>query len=848
MEILLNKAKSVKNTNIDNYIGVEFTEESRPLSEEQSIQKIDEYERYAKEKDACTNYRLSFIISPICSNVLFNRVSEIVYHEGGDDCIEIGSESDDVNSIDSVKAYHKDYLNDGGRKINRYQAIRDTCYSNDKIGPFVYHCGYDIFNNHFLRQREFATVGKLNLEGEPNFNTLTDYVRDENGNRVTEKKRSCGASGETKPIHLYQYDTVKSFSETIKENLIEDENGWWGFINTSTLPVKNYYEEVLNRTMCNNKSCEQYDMYPDRSLYSFLPKYNKFRDRYEDNWKFCLTYPSESLVNKVVENGLQCYVVPMPNTERFDRTVLFRSDVFHNLRRNSLVEMRFDGIVCQTSVFSVGDNAGNNTGYYFSVPYEDIKEGLAKVKEGLDEKEKEIRFAKIVNGGVCKYYFRVFKKIPKANGENGYYKPLVNKLGFSHTYYSDENVELLFNRDVSVKGLTDNLGRELSEIYLTVVKNNKGYKDWYENKNKRSKDIEFSHCFGDISSGMDLPTSSNKFNVHKIHNVIQGGGYNEMDSNVFSIPESPDALETGITIDNETFLGDLVEFSPNTVEETVLEYVYHRFNTAQREYTTDAEYRNIYYEEIITDDDDVTAQGTAELKTEKKIYNTVDGTTDKTFPANIAPEGYYYNPHYVLKLKEFSSKVQQGSDIRLIFLADSVQLSNNSINGVLSRNYGLSENDEIYALFNGVQHKCVVEHIEYNGATKNQAKITLMEKNINFPQSMDELKLFRPNPIKPKGAYELNDGTGRYLWRDMLSTKEIGVNDEMHDYIFTNGAVYIHRNLNFFLRRQDPFGEYGLNNMNKIGIPQHMSNLIIGGSSYDYKIIEYKTENTTQQC
>ena len=45
MEILLNKAKSVKNTNIDNYIGVEFTEESRPLSEEQSIQKIDEYEQ-----------------------------------------------------------------------------------------------------------------------------------------------------------------------------------------------------------------------------------------------------------------------------------------------------------------------------------------------------------------------------------------------------------------------------------------------------------------------------------------------------------------------------------------------------------------------------------------------------------------------------------------------------------------------------------------------------------------------------------------------------------------------------------------------------------------------------------
>ena len=33
------------------------------------------------------------------------------------------------------------------------------------------------------------------------------------------------------------------------------------------------------------------DMYPGRDLYTFLPKYNKFRKRIEKNWNYCMTYP-----------------------------------------------------------------------------------------------------------------------------------------------------------------------------------------------------------------------------------------------------------------------------------------------------------------------------------------------------------------------------------------------------------------------------------------------------------------------------------------------------------------------------------------------------------------------------
>ena len=60
----------------------------------------------------------------------------------------------------------------------------------------------------------------------------------------------------------------------------------------------------------------------------------------------------------------------------------------------------------------------------------------------------------------------------------------------------------------------------------------------------------------------------------------------------------------------------------------------------------------------------------------------------------------------------------------------------------------------------------------------------------------------------PEYAEDLGDG--RYLWRDLLP---IGVNDgqeETLDYPFLNGCHYMYQNLCIYTRRQDPFGNFGL--------------------------------------
>ena len=72
---------------------------------------------------------------------------------------------------------------------------------------------------------------------------------------------------------------------------------------------------------------------------------------------------------------------------------------------------------------------------------------------------------------------------------------------------------------------------------------------------------------------------------------------------------TPMPLETGITLfDNEekrdepyVFLGDIIEFNKVSFTETVIEKVYHRFNTAQRECLKNDKYFDINYDELSGD-------------------------------------------------------------------------------------------------------------------------------------------------------------------------------------------------------------------------------------------------------
>jgi hypothetical protein len=62
----------------------------------------------------------------------------------------------------------------------------------------------------------------------------------------------------------------------------------------------------------------------------------------------------------------------------------------------------------------------------------------------------------------------------------------------------------------------------------------------------------------------------------------------------------------------------------------------------------------------------------------------------------------------------------------------------------------------------------------------------------------------------PSYAKIIKDGSCEFYWRDVIQNG-FDDNSNVEEYPFTNNALYINRNINFYLRRQDADGSLGLN-------------------------------------
>ena len=121
-----------------------------------------------------------------------------------------------------------------------------------------------------------------------------------------------------------------------------------------------------------------------------------------------------------------------------------------------------------------------------------------------------------------------------------------------------------------------------------------------------------------------------------------------------------------------------------------------------------------------------------------------------------------------------------------------------------------SRGDVVDYIYDKNNNRYIVTILNVEGVNFTQITFeSLFEINRN---NWKDFKFFKPNSEMPSTAYDFNDGSGVYKWRDIESFEFVNNNSE----VFTNGAHYIHQNINFFLRRQDPYGLYGLNNTNNL--------------------------------
>lgn len=1002
-KIFLNKYDSKTASNTSGGLDVELKGRKKLLPLGDIGEVISQYDQYVEEREKCNIIRLTCQINPICSNVLFNRITEIVKDEGSKNVAFINYGIGENSLFENVpykphtmEFWSRNTMNYFSTESSVYilsepfssactNSIRDTELSSSDVG-FTYHCGFDIFNNHLIRSKTFKTICRC-LDGYSNyhaFNTMFDLMRDVNGNNVVENlyfPTDAGVAGNKKEItmHLYEYDDIDSFEECYKTKLIKKYNGWLGFYNRSKIKSYKDFQKAkevgdelkIERPIMNVNGGDFVDMYPSRDLYSFIPKFNPYRNRIEKNWNYCITYPSSSytpsesgqpfsdimecndginslravyfdentradngtsqiVIYSIAKHGLsvgdyvniyKTYVTDLYWVEKIDinsggtrvteefeteeeandaMTILVSDEgkpsdfevvseknvtVNRQVLNNAEVTEVVDDYIF--TVFGADIQIGNywvlltdaekkdtetllevvidgntkkfkldtNKKYYISESIDDPSVGDEHyyIVNGdyvnFDDKAQRISYKKVVNDIECDYYIRIFSRLPNfkyASGDtsNEYqiyrnnaemidtyqdreyeFENHISRLAFAKNIYNDGIGELVFTDDIDISNIKDNLGRPITDLYITFIKNNMGYKEWYGfdypswSEDKISGDtVEYSHCFGKITCGIETSIES-KYeksisSIYKIHNLnadptfgyLIGGvinpndrSYEDSNGNEIQVPQEEVWYNT-----DKHFYGDLCYYDGYNAVERPIQQIMQRFNTAQRETdnTPSSDYFKTYcYDEIAYDDYDTS-----------KVYS---GRTALVEGVNAFKEGYYYAPHYKIPIKTFDKLQTIVPDFLTMRRLDDLQNGRYSITTLQQHFLSPGDKAMIYNKETDEYYDCIT----VSGTNDNYKVFTCKvykegtEEDADLTYPLNKYKLFKMDNLDvPSYARVLKDGTCRIIWRNVINNGLNKSDDTVEEYPFTNGAFYINRNINIYVRRQDPIAEWGMYN------------------------------------
>lgn len=214
-----------------------------------------------------------------------------------------------------------------------------------------------------------------NTEETKYYNTMYDYKRDRNGETI-EEVLIDGTSNNKVKAHVYQLDNILTFQEAVQQNLTI-RNGWYGFTNPGSIEIPNgrLAGMSVNKMMNNNKACEVYNMYPDISLFSFIPKYNSIQQRTENNWEYCLTYPYANDIEmfKTINNGKDgiLFIETGTTNINLEQYHWFKTKLPHNLLVGEYVRLyTSDGKEFRRiRVDKIGDANGDDKANVFMVNF-----------------------------------------------------------------------------------------------------------------------------------------------------------------------------------------------------------------------------------------------------------------------------------------------------------------------------------------------------------------------------------------------------------------------------------------------------------------------------------------------
>lgn len=449
-------------------------------------------------------------------------------------------------------------------------------------------------------------------------------------------------------------------------------------------------------------------------------------------------------------------------------------------------------------------------------------------RANIDPTVQNISYKKVADNLECNYYVRIFSRLPnfkfataKPTKEELYKKDStlikdcqaqrfefenhISKLAFANNIYGDGIAQIIYTDDVVLGELRDNLGRPLTSLYLSIFKNNKGYKEWYGINMPlapSASTVEYSHCFGKLNSALELSYEASakkndiwqNYDIHRINNL-------------YNVPGITLPWATGDEInyyEQTHFLGDLVCYNNATCQEEVIQPFCYRFNTAQRE--------------LKASDGGFSGFSSFEkhyLRGDDYDKNWETGQTDVP-NANQRAEGYFYHPHKEIKLRTFSSL----NTIYPNFLNIRTMIKNNNQYDLYVLQYHYLENGDKVGLYNAsgnTYYYGVVKEVQSSKkfscvfyTMDGEIYTGLRDIMLTDSSSKNNFRLFKADNVNaPDYATWTKDGSCRFLWRDVVPNG-FDDNGSVEAYPFTNGAFYVNTQFDLPLFRQDMDNTYGL--------------------------------------
>lgn len=655
----------------------------------------------------------------------------------------------------------------------------------------------EVFNYERRKCKKFRIVTTINpLISNPLFNVSGDNSW-ETFNSALFRDRSYPPNG----VSLNEEDDLTYF-ESIEHHL-KEKGGWFG-----------YYNPKINET---NRFKFQ-NMIPGQAELDVITSNG-------NNWDITYTYPSGTLSTGLTMGGLDI-VDKKEVIVSGKKMVAIGVGYKHNLVLGDYVRLTNIGVDGDYEVKRLGLDNGDLQSNYFVID--------KKINDLIFDKPK---FKKIVNGVECLYYFRTFTKLKTVDGELISGSDLdIYKIAFSKNVFGDSMTQVATKNDIDVEGLFDNLGRPVTEIYLTIMK-------------------KVNHGFSKVSSGLLLNDVGGLDKNHKVPDIkrIHNGG---------EIPfKSSDYLNEMVTIDDDNFIGDLVEYNSNTLLETVLGEVHHRFNTTNREngkqIQTVVQNERTSSESLSTStqtsDTSTTITQTSDISDIVANLNTLDmqmgtGDTGGSTYKSYEPEdttrtrtdrlrvidttdgggsGFEYvkvNLRYSLYLSDVcnaTSIIKYANSSRF----DVMSILVNDVNGYSKSAPGYYSNGYIVKYWDGSRfttNTVCDSSTNTNPDTTNSITKTL---DLGSRQEGYYYKPFHKITLKRFSSYvEYGDENtagipdyarplegGKFAWRDIMD-----IGGEL-DYPFLNGVHHIYFENILSLKRQDPFSKIGLRTTGEVG-------------------------------